>query len=261
MLNNQFIRRFITGLATILLIGGLMILPGRVQPQASAQQPVDQQPMVRSVTVNGSGSAIVQPDMANVTVGVQTQAQTASQALNQNNQQMQSVMQALQAGGIASTDIQTFTIQLYPRYDNQFPRPPDSPTTDQDDQNAVTGYTAINTVQITVRNLENLGVVLDQIVEAGGNRIEHIRFDVANQAQALEQARIAAFENATQKAEQLAGLADAELGQVLTINESSFFPMAFREAAADMAQAGSAVPISPGTQTINIDVVVTWELQ
>jgi uncharacterized protein len=258
---HRYIRHIITVFASIAILGGLIFLPGRAQSPASAQQPLDQQPMQRTVSVNGSGMAMVQPDIAYITVGVQTQAQTASQALTQNNQQMQSVMQSLQAAGIAAADIQTFTIQLFPRYQNDLPRAPDTATTDQDDANQITGYTAVNTVQVTIRDLDNLGVMLDQIVDAGGNRIENIRFDVQNQAQALEQARIAAFENAVQKAEQLAGLANAELGQVLTINESSFFPMAFQESAAMDMALGSAVPISPGSQAVTIDVIVTWELE
>jgi uncharacterized protein len=257
---SRMIRPILAVFGSVALVAAMLLLPRQAQSPASAQAPNDDS-VRRFISASGTGSTIVQPDLAYITLGVHTEAETARQALNQNSQQMQSVTRALQAAGIAAADIQTFTIQIYPRYDDPFARDmPTAPDQQRDLTPQVRGYTAVNTVQVTVRNINNLGDIIDRVVDAGGNRVENIRFDVANQAQALTQARAAAFENARQKANQLAGLADAELGQVISISESSYFPMAFRESAMDMA-AGSSVPISPGTQAVTIDLTVTWEMQ
>ncbi len=260
-------------LVTILVVGVLVAYPGmaasmdgpRAQVYAQAQ-PTPAAGLaatsLRTITVSGNGSADVTPDMAIVTLGVTTDAQTASQALTQNNTQMQAVMGALQKAGVASADIQTSYVQLAPRYEN----PPQQPQTQAQPQAQATPtvvpvtYTATNTVSVKVRKLDTLGTLLDSVVTAGGNQIQGIRFDVSNPSQGMDQARQAAMGDAMHKAQQLATLANTNLGPVLTIEETSQQPIPF--AAPMAAQAGGAsVPVSPGTQTVTVNLQVTWELQ
>jgi uncharacterized protein len=221
------------------------------------QPPIGPEPQARSVTVSGSGQINVQPDVGIVVVGVQTEAVEAGDVLSQNNEQMQAVIDALTEAGVAEEDIQTQTVQLQPI--RPMP-PPDQPfpTTGVTQAMTPTSFVATNLVQVRVREVEDLGAVLDAAVEAGANRVESIRFEVSDPLEALAQARDAAWEDARQKAEQLAGLADAELGEVLLINESPTLPFPAVEtfAAFDVA----AVPVQPGTQTIGVNIQVTWRL-
>jgi uncharacterized protein YggE len=261
----QTLRRFgilLTGM--VLITGGFILFPGRIQPQTNAKantsfaqaQPTlgPNSTPLRTISVSGNGSAEVVPDLAIVTLGVQTDAETASQALEQNNTKMKAVMDTLSKAGVASTDIQTVYIQLTPRYENP-PQQPGQATP----ANQPVGYTVTNTVQIKVRKLDGLGTLLDQVVSAGGNQIQGIRFDVSNPAKAMDQARQAAMNDATHKATQLASLANEKLGPVLTINETSQVPIPFAAAQAQSAEA--AVPVSPGTQTITVNVQVVWTIQ
>jgi uncharacterized protein YggE len=123
----------------------------------------------------------------------------------------------------------------------------------------VVGYTAVNIVEVKVKNLDRLGELLDAAVKAGGNTVEGINFEVSDAATLLDQAREAAMQDAKHKAEQLASLADASLGNVLTINEVSNTPRPVTRAGVVAAQA--AVPVAPGTESIQVDVQVTWLLQ
>ena len=208
---------------------------------------------LRSVSVSGSGSVNGVPDQAVIVLGVRTEDENAAQALTLNNTQMQALITALRAAGVAQADIRTLTVQLQPRY-----QPP--PTSRAEDMPTVDGFIAINTVEVTVRDLDNLGELLDSAIAAGGNQIEGIRFEFADPAALLDQARQAAMEDAQHKAEQLSQLAGARLGVVLTISESSVTPFPSMR---DLAQAnvGGQVPISPGTQAVQVDIQVTWELQ
>lgn len=227
---------------------------------AQAIQPTPTSSVNRTVSVSGMGTASVPPDLAVVTLGVQTDAETAAQAMTQNSTQMQAVMAALQKAGVAAADIHTTVIQLYPRYEN----PPTPSTQSQTQpQPAITGpkvigYTASNTVEVKVRKLDSIGTLLDQIVSAGGNQIQGIQFQVSDPSQALDQARESAMKDATHKATQLATLAGAHIGQVLTISENSQGPIPFQAPA--MAQASVAVPVSPGQTDITVSVQVTWEI-
>jgi uncharacterized protein len=241
-------------LTAVMMAAGVFIFSARSQPPARAQGEVTPvPPPYRSVQVTGAGSAEVTPDMAIVTLGVQTEAETAREALTQNNTQMESVLSTLSSAGIANADIRTVSIQLYPRYESG-PR-----TQAGDSQVQLVGYTASNVVEVTVRDLNNLGSVLDEVVSAGGNQIQGIRFDVSNQTEALDQAREAAMQDATRKAQQLVDLAGATLGPVITIVEDSRVPQPF--ASSDMRLAEASVPVSPGTQSIIVQLQVTWELQ
>jgi uncharacterized protein YggE len=122
------------------------------------------------------------------------------------------------------------------------------------------GYTATNLVGVRVRALDALGGILDAAVQAGGNRIEGIRFEASDPAAPLDQAREAAWNDAQHKAEQLARLAGVELGEVLTISESGRGPQPIVEQFV-AAEAPAAVPIEPGSQTIEVDLQVIWNVR
>lgn len=247
-----------TLLGAALLMGNLVFFPRQARAAGTNLQatPTAQEPIRRTVSVTGTGSVEAAPDLAVVVMGVQTDAETASEALTQNNTQMDGLIAALREAGIAQADIRTQTLQLYPRYET----PPTPRAGEETVQSRLVGYTAVNTVQVRVRELDSLGDLLDQAVEAGSNQISNIYFDLQNPVAQMDQAREAAMQDATRKAQQLAELANAELGPVISIQESSRVPLPFQRDAVMMEQAASSVPISPGQQTLTADVSVTWEL-
>jgi hypothetical protein len=208
----------------------------------------------RTLNVSGTGEATAQPDTAVVTLGVTTEAKEAGDALEENSTRMSAVIDALKAAGIASEDIQTQTIRLSPRYERPAPRQGTTPPAE------LVGFTATNIVEVRVREISSLGETLDAAVKAGGNQIQGIRFEISDRSELYDQAREAAWEDARNKAEQLAGLAGAELGPVVTISESSYTPVPYVERAMAFA-ADASVPVEPGTQSVQISVQVTWSLQ
>lgn len=242
----------LTLVVTALVVLGLTYFLGTNSATAVAQTAAQPDPgqTERTLTVSGRGQVEAPPDMATVNLGVETEAETAVEALTQNSEQMQQVISATLDAGVAEADIQTQGLSLNPVY-NQ---------TAVEGTRELSGYRARNVVQITVREIDNLGVLLDDVVSSGGNTIEGIQFQVSNRAEFEEEARAAAMENARSKASQLAGLAGADLGQVLTLNETGFSsPTAF---SADLAVAeAAAVPVQAGVQTIQYTINVTWQLQ
>lgn len=226
---------------------------------ARAQEPPgqdDDAPM-RTIHVSGTGQASAQPDRAVITVGVRTEAEEASAALDENNEQMQAVIDALVDLRVAEADIQTEVIRLSPRFEQPSPR---EGAGVQQGSPELVGFAALNLVQVRVQDLDQLGALLDAAVEAGGNQIQNIRFEISEPTALYEQARQAAWEDAQAKAQQLADLADLELGSALTITESSRTVRPFVEAAREVA-AAAAVPIQPGTQSVDVDLQVTWLLE
>jgi uncharacterized protein YggE len=238
-------------IATILtsLLACALLIPV-VSPGLAVQEEMGDDSPERTINVSGNGQVSAQPDVAMVTLGVQTEAEEAAEALTENSQQMQALIDALKGADVAAEDIRTQVVRLHPRYEEE-PRGEGQPE--------LVGYIATNLVEVRVRDLDTVGEILDVAVQAGGNRIEGIRFEVSDPSASLDQAREAAWKDAQHKAEQLASLAGAELGKVLTISESGRGPQPIVERAV-MAEAPEAVPIEPGSQTIEVNLQVTWSL-
>ena len=238
-----------TILVACMLAAGLLapaISPGlALQEEAVGDSPR------RTVNVSGSGQVSAQPDIAVVTLGVQTEAEEAASALTENSQQMQALVDVLRDEDVAAEDIQTQVVRLRPRYEEE-PR--------AEGQRELIGYTATNVVEVRIRDLDAAGGVLDAAVQAGGNRIEGIRFEVSEPAAYLDQAREVAWNDAQHRAEQLASLAGVELGGIMTINESGRGPQPVVERPMAV-EAAAAVPIEPGSQSIQVDLQVTWYLR
>jgi hypothetical protein len=237
-----------TGILITLIVGiSLLSQTGRAQ---TATQVAEDDSSRRTVTVTGIGRNFAQPDQAVLRLGVQTEAESAAEALSDNNTQMQALLATLNEAGIAEEDIQTQFLQIYPRYEQ----------TSTEAAPTLAGYVAINLVEARVREIDNLGEVLDAAVEAGSNTIDSIRFEFGDPSEMLEGARSGAIQDAQDKAEQLAALVDGELGEVVTISETTRTPPVIFEGAQPAADQ-AAVPIEPGTQSIEVEVQVTWLLR
>jgi uncharacterized protein len=200
----------------------------------------------RTVTVTGSATIRSAPDEAVVSLGVQTQAPTAQGSLQQNASRMNEVMKAILGDGVKSADIATTWVNLYPNYDSG--------------GTAIVSYSAQNQVDVTVRDLSNVGSIIDDAVGAGANLSNGIQFQLSDQNQGVERALAEAVANARVKAEALASGSDTSLGSVVTITEGTtprYPPVPF---AADAGRAEASTPISPPTLETQVTVTVVWSL-
>lgn len=204
----------------------------------------------RTLTVNGTGQAVLTPDIAYISIGVRTQDADAANAVADNNSQAQAIASALDDFDIAPEDVQTtnFSIQPQQEYDN--------------DGN-LTGITYVvnNTVYVTVRDLDQIGDLLNAVVDAGANTINSIRFDVEDRADALSTARLAAVESARAQAEELAQAAGVELVEVQSISTYGGFPVEPAAMARMETAANTSVPISVGQLTIQVEVNIVYTIR
>jgi uncharacterized protein YggE len=247
---NRYIKIFIGAIFLTAFVAGYF---GMTQGRARTLSKADSQQIndtTRTVQVTGSGELQVEPDTARIRLGVQTEADTAKAALNQNSTKMRTLINALEKADVSSNDIQTQTVRLSPRYDRN----------NSNNSSTLVGFTASNIVEVRTQNLEDLGKLLDQSVEAGANTIENISFEVSNSDTLTDQVRETAVQNARHKAEELANLTNATLGSVLKIQETSSTPVPVRQQVEAPVQQAAAVPISPGSQSVRVNVQITWVL-
>jgi uncharacterized protein YggE len=253
---NLFNISFLAGilLIAVVLVGcsGVAQAQG-VTPTPRADSAPSAQTMPRTIAVTGSGSAFLDPDLALVTIGVQTEAEEAAEAVADNNAQSQELIDALRDFGIAANDIQTTNFSIFPQQQI-------------DPQGRTTGeiqYVVNNSVQVTVRDLDQVGDLLDAAVQAGANSIYGIQYDVEDKTEALAGARQEAVANARELAEELAQAAGVSVGEVQSISIGGAgypTPMPlFR--GGDMAQAEAAVPVNPGQMHLTVDVTVVYTIE
>jgi len=220
----------------------------------SACAPAASPAAVRSISVSGSGTAYLVPDIAYIYVGVHTEQSTASEAVDENNAQTQKMIQALTDFGIDAKDIRTTNFSIWPmdKYDPMTGAPTGEKV-----------YTVDNTVYVTIRDLSKLGDLLDTVVAAGANTVNSIQFDVADKSAALKQARADAVKNAGVQAQELADAAGVKLGDIQNIGfyDSQPYPVFDGKGGGGVATEAAAVPVQPGQLTFTVTVNVTYELK
>ncbi|MBA3606746.1 MAG: SIMPL domain-containing protein [Acidimicrobiia bacterium] len=205
----------------------------------------------RTIVVSGHGTVTVTPDIANLSLGVQTTAPTGSEALDTIGEQSTALVATLKALGIADADLQTSGLSLWPQY--------------SDDGVTINGYTASVNVNVTVRDIARVGEIVDaaQGFVGEGLTIGGIGFSYDEPETVLEDARIAAIENARVRAEQYAAAAGVSLGDIVRIIEPTSqgpVPVFEERFAADDSAAGAAVAIEPGSQDLAVDVTVVFAM-
>jgi len=208
-----------------------------------------------TITVVGQGSVRMSPDIAQISIGMETSAETVGEAVAENEAQMEEILAALTAAGIDEKDIQTmnYSIQL-DRYPETLPR------VESSSAEPAPVYRVSNMVTVTVRDLESVGDVLDAVIEAGANNIWGISFTLDDPTTAQSEARSKAIEDAQARAEALADLSGVALGPVMSISEvvgATPLPVA---AMAERAVAGAG-PISPGELEISYQVQVSYFIE
>ena len=195
----------------------------------------------RSITTSGIGSVTTVPDRAHFSFGVQAQSRTASQALAAADAQLRRVVAALRDAGIAQADIQTEQISLSPQT--------------SEDGGAISGYIAVSSVSVRVRNLDRAGPVVDAAVGAGANQVYGPSLTRSDQDALYRSALRAAYADARAKAETLAGAAGVTLGAMTaTVEGGGSVPMPLGAARAEDAKA----TVEPGTQELQASVSVTF---
>ena len=203
------------------------------------------QAMLAGITVVGTGVAHAVPDVAEWSFGVQTEADTAAEALDAAADATQAIIDALRAAGIAREDLRTEQVSLYPQ------------TTD--DGRSVTGYSASSSVHATVRDLSKAGDVVDTAVAAGANTVYGPSLRVSDSRAQYEAAAAEAIDDARARAEALADKAGVTLGAPVAIVESGGAPTPMYERAA-MDAAGGSVAIEPGVDEITATLTVTFSI-
>lgn len=230
-------------LAVLVVMQLLAVVPGLRALSAGGEE--------RGIMVMGEGKASAEPDVAMISVGVETRTPTAREAAGENKERMSDVMEALRGMAIAEEDLQTLDYRIQPEIDWD------------DGEPRVIGYVASSSVVAKIRQIDQVGDVLDAVTEAGANNIHGIQFTLEDPTSVHEQARAEAVADAQSKAEALATLAGVGLGKPRIIRESFIEPppLFMERAYVPAVETGAGVPVSPGRLEMTVQVDVTFDIR
>ncbi len=234
------------------LLTGICLVPFLFATPALAADP-----RVATMSLQGNATIRAEPDMATVTTGVVTTADTARTALSANNEAMANLLDLVKSVGVADRDMQTSNFSVAPQYVysdkpdvNGYRRPP-----------KLVGYQVTNDLTVNLRDLNSLGTVLDKMVSAGSNTINGISFAVSDSSTLIDDARRAAMKDAIAKADLYAKAAGVCLDRIVSISENGGYtpaPLMMKSMAADVAM--PAVPVATGEVGYSMSVSVDWEI-
>lgn len=217
---------------------------------ASAPAPVPGTLAPRQVTVVGEGKVDGTPDTVTISLSIAATAPDAIAASNQTSARANAVTDVIAGLGVDRKDISTTTVTLQPQYGGS-------------DNTTIVGYQSSNSIDVKVRKIDTGPQVLGAITTAGGDatRINSVTYSIEDDSQLVKDARGRAFADAKDRAQQYAQLSGLDLGKVLSISETGGVvtppPPMPSPARFDMA---TAVPLSPGQQTVGFSVTAIWEL-
>jgi uncharacterized protein YggE len=219
---------------------------------AAIAQPAPAPPM-ETVTVSGTGRAVVTPDRFTFSVGVTTVAPTVEEAVAENNRRAASVIAALKKAGAQDRDIQTSQFSINPQQDYQQGKLP-----------RILGYQVSNNITVRSDKINEAGRLLGIAVSAGVNNSSGINFEVSDPARGRDVGLKAAFDDARAKATLLAQAAGRALGRAVTITEGAQGvppPQPYMRAMAMEAQVAADVPIESGAKELTFTISATFELR
>lgn len=240
-------------LVAVIALGFMVAVLGRTSatPVLAQTTPVNG---ATGISVNGTGAVAVKPDVVRMSIGVQEKAATVTEAQKKTAEKSKTLTEALKKAGIKEEDIKTEGYNIFPEYRYENNQPP-----------VLTGYAVSNQLSIVIREVEKAGDIIDAATTAGANQLSGISFSLEDNAKALEQARLAAMDDARKKAEQLATGGKVQVGSVVKITEqyqNVAAPVAkFDEARSAVAGSAANTVIEAGQFRVVVNVEVTYSIK
>jgi uncharacterized protein len=202
------------------------------------------------ISVTGTGKAYGAPDVANLQIGVSNEANTVSAAREGAARSLQAVIESIRRNGVDQKDIRTTHFSVEPQYDFT------------GRTQVLRGYRVTNVLNVTVRNVDTTGKVIDDALAAGGDAavVRGISFTVSNPEKLQEAARADAMREAKSRAEELARLGGVGLGRPISIIEGVRAPDVPFPSLARSAVQEADTPIEPGELEITVSVTVLYAI-
>lgn len=207
-----------------------------------------------TITINGEGMVTAIPDIAEISFGITKEDADVAKAQQQVNENMNSFIDELKKMSVEAEDITTTGYRINPVYDYN------------NGKQVLRGYRVEQNIEVKIRNLDKIGDTLNLAVAQGLNQVSGLEFTIDDPESLKQEAREIALENAKEKAESLADIADVKLGKIVTFSESESTPSTYasydllRSDGLGGAAEYEAPSIEAGSTEVTINVTVSYEI-
>jgi uncharacterized protein len=201
------------------------------------------------ITVTGTGTVTGTPDQLILSMGVQANAPSVSDALAQANRAASAVIAALKKDGVSKADIQTADLSIQPNYHGGSQVP--------------VGYGVSEQLTATLRTLSKAGSQIQDAATAGGNHttVDNVSLNLTDTSGLLAKARARAAHDAQVKATQFAAAMNVQVKGVISVSDqSSRIPFPIYGAADSLKAAAPSVPVSAGSQQLSVQITVVYAI-
>jgi uncharacterized protein YggE len=273
--------RFRLPLAHVAFIAALPLGIGAHLTMAHAQA-LTSKDSVPIILAHGVASTEVVPDIAIISLGVDTERRKAADAARENARAVQAMIAEIKAQGIEAKDTKTLSVTLSPVYDEvEVPNANGdvtkrtsgpagtailslSGTNGYVTKKTLRGYIAHNSLSVRIKDIEKAGVLAGQLLDKGANSFEGIAFDYSQKEAKYNALLGDAVRDALRKANSYANGLGLKLGRVLEIvahEPGDYYSAGVGGNMPSAAKRGAAtVPIEAGSEVLQAEVRVTWEL-
>ena len=209
---------------------------------------------MREVTVCGSGSVKMVPDMAEFVFGVTSTDKDAAWAQKKNSESVDKVIAKLKELGVDEKSITTSGYSIYPQYDYS------------SDKQELSGYEVRTTLTVKDQKIDEAGTIISECVKAGINDFDYINFLCSDYEDAYQEALTQAVKAARKKAEVLAAAAGMKLGDVIMMTEgyqdtSASYTRTNGTAAMALDASAADMTLMAGESEISATVTVVYEMK
>lgn len=204
-----------------------------------------------AITVTGEASSRFAPDLAVISVAVETTAATARAAAGENAAKAARIIEALKGLVGPGGEVSTSSYSITPEYEERkiFSGIPE-----------IIGYRATNRVTARTAAIDRAGEMIDRAVSAGANRVDRLAFILSDPEKACDEL----IKEASGRARSVAEATAREFGVTVAGVESirpSCGTGAMPVAAFSMRLAEAATPVEPGGIEVRATVEAEFSLK
>ena len=213
-----------------------------------------------TIVVSDTGIVYAKPDLGLITASVVTEAKTVAEAMTENTEKMNAVIAAMKEQGVEEKDLKTTSFNIYPRYEWQeagylYPQ----------GQRVLVGYEVSQVLEVKIRNLEEIGAIIQTATDSGANQVSDLQLAIDNQDELKTQAREQAINKAKAKAEELAKQLGIRLMEISNFSETGVIPYSYglEKAIAPTAGlgGGETLQVETGENKIEVTVYITYKIK
>ncbi len=243
-MDNKILRKgLVVSLLTFAMLG-FFFLGGHFTSPVSAELESRNE-----IAVNGAGVIKAKPDTGIVNVAVDTTNADPQKAQSENTKLTNQLVEALKKAGIKEEDIKTGYYNMYREYNYN------------DGKSTEGNYRVTHSYEVTIKDINKVGSIIDIATENGANQVNSVRFTVADSSKYYQEALKAAIKNAEEKANTIASTISVKIGKPSKVIEAGYYepsPIYMDRALAKGMESEGSTDIISGDLEIRANVQVTY---